>query len=170
MFVQYSIGVEYALHCLTYLIDLPTGASISIKDLATYQGVSDTYLSKIFTKLVKAGIVRSISGVKGGYQLARHPENIHFWDVIEAIEGSSPIFQCTEVRQNCVLFQGEKIPDYIKCAPCTINVVMIEAEQQMIRYLKDKSLAWLNQTLKEKIPEERQQATSRWFQSALLQR
>lgn len=170
MLVQYSIGVEYALHCLTYLIDLPTGASIGVKDLATYQGVSETYLSKIFTKLVKAGIVRSISGVKGGYQLARQPENISFWDVIEAIEGSMPIFQCTEVRQNCVLLQGEEIPDYIKCAPCTINVVMIEAEQQMRRYLREKSVAWLNQALKGKIPEERQKSTTRWFQNALLQR
>lgn len=168
--MQYSIGVEYALHCLTYLIDLPKGTSIGIKDLATYQGVSDSYLSKIFTKLVKAGIVRSIPGVKGGYQLARPPENISFLDVVEAIEGTMPIFQCTEVRQNCVLLQGEEIPDYIKCAPCTINVVMVEAEEQMRRYLREKSLAWLNQALKEKIPEERQIATSRWFQNSLLQR
>lgn len=170
MIVQYSIGVEYALHCLTYLIDLPTGESIGVKDLATYQGVSETYLSKIFTKLVKTGIIRSIPGVKGGYQLTRQPEDISFWDVIEAIEGSTPIFQCTDVRRNCVLLQGEEIPDYIKCAPCTINVVMLEAEQQMRRYLKAKSIAWLHQALKEKIPQERQDATSLWFHNALIQR
>lgn len=168
--VQYSIGVEYALHCLTYLIDIPTGASIAIKDLATYQGVSVTYLSKIFTKLAKAGIIRSMPGVKGGYQLARRPEDISFWDVVEAIEGSTPIFQCAEVRQNCVLLQGEKMPDYIKCAPCTINVVMLEAEKQMRQYLKAKSLAWLHQTLTDKIPPERREATSRWFHNAMVQR
>lgn len=169
--MQYSVGVEYGLHCLTYLIDVPHGASIGIKDLATYQGVSETYLSKIFTKLTKAGIIRSMPGVKGGYQLARRPEEISFWDVIEAIEGSTPIFQCTEVRQNCVLLQGEtEMPDYVKCAPCTINVVMLEAEQQMRRYLKDKSIAWLHQTLKEKVPEDRQEATFRWFQNTLVQR
>ena len=168
--MQYSIGVEYALHCLMYLIDLPAGASIGIKDLAKYQGVSETYLSKIFTKLAKAGIIRSMPGVKGGYQLARRSEGISFWDVVEAIEGSTPIFQCTEVRQNCVLLQDEEMPDYIKCTPCTINIVMLEAEQEMRRYLKEKSLAWLHEALKGKIPPERQEATSRWFQNALVQR
>lgn len=168
--MQYSIGVEYALHCLTYLIDLPGGASIGIKELATYQGVSETYLSKIFTKLAKAGIVRSMPGVKGGYQLAQCPQDISFWDVVEAIEGPTPIFRCTEIRQNCVLLKGEEIPDYIKCAPCTISVVMLEAEEQMRNYLKGKSLAWLHEALKEKIPQERQEATSRWFQNALIQR
>lgn len=168
--MQYSIGVEYALHCLTYLIDLPSGASISIKDLATYQGVSETYLSKSFTKLAKDGIIRSIPGVKGGYQLAKKPEDISFWDVIEAIEGSTPIFQCQEVRQNCVLLKGEEMPDYIQCAPCTIKVVMTEAEQQMRQFLKNKSLAWLKRELNDKIPPERQEATSRWFQDALIRR
>ncbi|QQE77214.1 Rrf2 family transcriptional regulator [Alicyclobacillus sp. SO9] len=168
--MQYSVGVEYALHCLTYLIDLPSGSSISIKDLATYQGVSETYLSKSFTKLAKAGIIRSMPGVKGGYQLARGPEHISFWDVVEAIEGSTPIFQCQEVRQNCVLLQGEEMPDYIRCAPCAIKVVMTDAEEQMRQYLKGKSLAWLQKELNEKIPRERQEATSRWFQQAIIRR
>ncbi len=168
--MHYGIGVEYALHCLTYLIDLPNGAHIGIKELATYQGVSETYLSKTFTKLAKAGIVRSIPGVRGGYQLARSPQNISFWDVVEAIEGPSTMFRCTEVRQNCVLLKGKEIPDDILCAPCMISLVMQGAEEQMRTYLKGKTLAWLHGVLKEKIPQERQEATSRWFRQALIQR
>lgn len=168
--MHYSIGVEYALHCLTYLIDLPGGAHIGIKELATYQGISETYLSKTFTKLAKAGIVRSIPGVKGGYQLARTPENITFWDVVEAIEGPSTMFRCTEIRQSCVLLKGMEIPPDIRCSPCTIHVVMQDAEEKMRAYLKGKSLAWLHGALKEKIPHERQEATSLWFKQALSDR
>lgn len=109
--VQFSVGVEYGLHCLTYLIHLPKGTTIGIRDLAQFQGVSETYLSKIFTKLKKAGIVRSIPGVKGGYELAQKPENITFWDVVEAIEGAKPLFQCTEVRQKYIIFQNQEVPE-----------------------------------------------------------
>ncbi len=168
--MHYSIGVEYALHCLTYLVDLPGEAHIGIKELATYQGVSETYLSKTFTKLAKAGIVRSLPGLRGGYQLARDPQDISFWDVVEAIEGPSSLFRCTEVRQHCILLKGKEIPGDILGAPCTIRVVMQDAEEQMKTYLKGKTLAWLQGVLKEKIPLERQEAMSRWFQQALIQR
>lgn len=92
--MQYSVMVEYALHSLVYLIDVPEEGSIGIKDLSEFQGLSETYLSKAFGKLSKADIVSSTPGVKGGYKLAKSPEEISFWDVIEAVEGVKPIFQC----------------------------------------------------------------------------
>jgi DNA-binding IscR family transcriptional regulator len=49
--MQYSVGVEYALHCLVYLIDAPSEESVGIKDLAEFQGLSETFLSKVFGKL-----------------------------------------------------------------------------------------------------------------------
>ena len=70
--MQYSVGVEYAIHCLLYLVDVPMGRSIGIKDLAAYQGVSESYLSKVFTKLKKSGVVKSVPGVNGGYELANN--------------------------------------------------------------------------------------------------
>ena len=111
--MQYSVGVEYAIHCLLYLVDVPMGKSIGIKDLAAYQGVSESYLSKVFTKLKKAGVVKSIPGVNGGYELSRKPEHISFWDVIEAIEGSSPLFQCAEIRRTEILLDMNNLPDEI---------------------------------------------------------
>ena len=69
----------------------------NIKKIAEMHNLTDTYLSKIFSKLRKSGIVRSTPGIKGGYELAKNPEDISFWDVIEAIEGSSYFFQCAEI-------------------------------------------------------------------------
>ena len=54
--LQLSVGVEYALHCLLFMAGLPAGRTAGIKDLATYQGVSATYLSKVFTKLTNGQI------------------------------------------------------------------------------------------------------------------
>lgn len=161
--VQFSIGVEYALHCLLYMIDIPAGKSVGIKDLATYQGVSETYLSKVYTKLRKSGIVKSIPGVNGGYALARNPETITFWDVVEAVEGSSPLFQCAEIRQNELLLDKNNLPDtHTKC-PCLIKVVMLEAEEQMRQHLKNKTLGWLHQQVENKLPEEHIKSTLEWF-------
>jgi len=161
--LQFSIGVEYALHCLLYMVDIPSGTSVGIKDLAAYQGVSETYLSKVYTKLRKTAIVKSIPGVNGGYALARNPENITFWDIVEAVEGTAPLFQCAEIRQNELLLEKNSLPDsYTKC-PCLIKVVMLEAEDQMKQYLTNKTLAWLHTQVNNKIPEEHSKATIEWF-------
>lgn len=161
--MQFSVGVEYAIHCLLYMIDIPSGKTVGIKDLAAYQGVSETYLSKIYTKLRKSGIIRSVPGANGGYELARLPESISFWDVVEAVEGTASFFQCAEIRQNEVLLDKNNLPDaYTKC-PCLIKVVMLEAEDQMKQYLKNKSLGWLHGQVNVKIPPEHKMATIEWF-------
>lgn len=161
--MQFSIGVEYAMHCLLYMTDIPSGKNVGIKDLAAYQGVSETYLSKVFSKLKKSGIVKSIPGANGGYELERTPESISFWDIVEAIEGTEPLFQCAEIRQNEVLLDKNNLPDtYTKC-PCLIKIVMIQGEEQMKKYLKKKTLKWLREQVNDKIPEEHAKATIEWF-------
>ena len=161
--MRFSVGVEYAFHCLLYMTDIPEGKTVGIKDLAAYQGVSETYLSKVYAKLKKSGIVKSIPGVNGGYELAQAPEDISFWNVVEAVEGVEPLFQCAEIRQNEILLDKKNLPEtYTKC-PCLIKIVMVEAEEQMQQYLKNKTLKWLRQQVNEKIPAEHAQATIEWF-------
>lgn len=83
--MKFSVGIEYALHCLLYMVDLKENKSIRVRDFAEFQGISESYLSKTFTQLSKAGIVLSSPGIKGGYRLAKSPQSISFWDVVEAI-------------------------------------------------------------------------------------
>ncbi|MDO5521388.1 MAG: Rrf2 family transcriptional regulator [bacterium] len=162
--MKFSVGVEYALHCLLYMVELEEGRSVGIRDLATFQGISETYLSKIYTKLSKNGIVKSVPGVKGGFTLARKAEEITFWNVVEAVEGSESFFQCAEIRQNNILLDKDNLPDtHTKC-PCLIKVVMLEAENEMKKYLNGKTLAWLyNEVYSNKLPEGMKEATIEWF-------
>lgn len=160
--VHYSVGVEYALHCLVYLIDTPSDASIGIKELSTFQGISETYLSKIFGKLTKAGIVASVPGVKGGYRLAKAPGEVTFWDVVEAVEGPEPIFQCKNIKANGYVYRDHQ---YSPCAPCTIQSVMLDAEEQMRNYLRGKTLAWLNEELDRVLPRRLREDTRSFFNS-----
>lgn len=165
--MKFSVGVEYALHCLLYMVKSEEGKSVGIRELATFQGISETYLSKVYARLSKAGIIKSISGVKGGYVLARSAEEITFWDVVEAVEGSEPFFQCAEIRQNNILLDKDNLPDtHTKC-PCLIKVVMSEAEEEMRKYLKNKTLGWLYDQVYNKIlPKDMEDATIEWFRNS----
>jgi Rrf2 family protein len=65
-----TVSVEYAIHCLLWLAG-PEREPLSSRDLATLQGISPSFLAKIFPKLEKAGIVTANEGLRGGYRLAR---------------------------------------------------------------------------------------------------
>ena len=163
--MQLGKGVEYALHSLFYMVDMPVGTTIGIKDLAELNKLSETYLSKIFTKLRKSGIVRSSQGAKGGYELARRAEDISFWDIIEAVEGSSYMFQCAEIRQSNILADETDVRNCDK--PCLIKVVMQEAEDQMRMYLAGKTLAWLKDTVYEDFSNDKKKAINKWVTESI---
>ena len=159
--MQLSQGVEYAFHTLFYMIDMPSGTTIGIRELAELNRLPETYLSKIFTRLRKAGIVRSIPGAKGGYELAKRAGDISFWDVVQAIEGPSYLFQCAEIRRNNILTDGAEA---CSCeSPCLIHVVMQEAEDQMRRYLAGKNLEWLKNEVYRGFSEQKKQSIKEWL-------
>jgi Rrf2 family protein len=161
--MQFSIGVEYAFHSLFYLVDLPDRKTVGIKQIAELNKIKETYLSKIFTKLQKAGIVRSITGVKGGYELARRPEDISFWDIIEAIEGSSFFFQCVEIRKNNIFVDDPSV--FTDKCPCLIKVVIQEAENLFRNNLKAKSLRWLHDQVNNDFSEDKRRLIKEWTKS-----
>lgn len=161
--MKFSVGVEYAIHCLLYMVN-QNDKSVGIKDLAAFQGISETYLSKVYAKLSKAGIIKSMPGVKGGYILARSAEEITFWDIVEAVEGNESFFQCAEIRRNNILLDKDNLPEsYTKC-PCLISVVMREAENEMKKYLSTKTLSWLyDEVYHKKLPKESEESMLAWF-------
>ncbi len=161
--MQYSIGVEYAFHSLFYMIKLPEHKSIGIKQLAELHGITETYLSKIFAKLRKAGIVRSIAGVKGGYQLAKSAEAITFWDIIEAIEGPSFLFQCAEIRKKNIFVDDPSV--FTDQCPCLIKIVIQEAEECMRNQLRGKSLQWLHRQVERDFSAKKREGIVNWLQS-----
>ena len=162
-FMQYSIGVEYAFHSLFYMIDLPEHKTIGIKQIAEINGITESYLSKVFARLRKAGIVRSIAGVKGGYQLAKSAAAISFWDIIEAIEGPSFLFQCAEIRKKNI-FVDDPGAFTDKC-PCLIKVVIQEAEELMRRSLRDRSLQWLHEQVHHDFSAQKKERILTWLQN-----
>jgi Rrf2 family protein len=132
-------SVEYGIHCLLFLVgsgDTP----LSSRDLAELQGISPSFLAKIFPKLEKAGIVTASEGVRGGYRLARPAEEISFLQVVDAIEGTKPLFDCQEIRGRCAVFGGQA-PGWAMEGTCAIHAAMLQAEKAMRESLARTTLA-----------------------------
>lgn len=55
-------------------------------EIADNIGINASKLRKLLSMLGKAGIVKSDSGVKGGFSLSKNPENIHLQEIYCAIE------------------------------------------------------------------------------------
>jgi Rrf2 family protein len=142
-------SVEYGIHCLLWLVG--PGSAASSRDLADLQGVSPSFLAKIFPKLEKAGIVTASEGIKGGYRLARPAEEITVLDVVDAVEGEKPLFECQEVRGRCAVFNGNP-PNWATCGTCAVHAVMLRAEQSMRKELAATSLADLVNAFGSKAP------------------
>ncbi|WP_137172021.1 Rrf2 family transcriptional regulator [Massilia sp. HP4] len=135
-------GVEYALHCLLFLV-APPEQPPSSRDLADIQGVPAAFVAKIFSKLEKAGIVEASGGIRGGYRLARPAKDISVLDVVDAVEGRKALFDCQEVRGRCPLLDDETAR-LATSGVCGIHAVMLNAQKVMREELARSSLASLS--------------------------
>ncbi len=159
----YGSGVECGLHCLLNLVDLPEAGLPSTRDLADYQGVSSSFVAKIFTKLQRAGLVKATEGVRGGFVLAHEPDKISVLAVIDAIEGNKPLFRCRDIRHNCVLYK-ESPPEWTTTGVCEIHAVMLRAEQRMRASLAETSVSDIVRKTSKKIPKSFSKQSMAWFE------
>lgn len=95
--------------------------SLSAKVLAKETQVSYTLASKILQKLAHEGIVKSIMGPKGGWQLAKAPGKVGFRDVVEAVQGPISVNRCLLGDFKCPL--KTKCPAHPKMAQLQSEIV-----------------------------------------------
>ncbi len=63
-----------------------SGECITVVSISERLGISKIYLEQVFSLLKRGGIVNSVKGAQGGYQLARNPRKITVLDVLSAVE------------------------------------------------------------------------------------
>ena len=67
----------------------------ALADIAARQGISLSYLEQLFARLRRCGLVSSVRGPGGGYNLARHGKDIHVAEVIAAVDESLDTMRCS---------------------------------------------------------------------------
>ncbi|MBA9004147.1 RrF2 family transcriptional regulator [Thermomonospora cellulosilytica] len=143
-----SEGVEWALHTCLNLTWVEDDRAVPAAMLAAFYELPPAYLNKQLQALVRAGILTSTSGPRGGFRLARRPEEITVLDVVVAIEGPQEAFACTEILRQGP--GGEPGVDYRKT--CVISQTMRQAELTWRRELAGRTLADLRATVEERFP------------------
>lgn len=99
--LQVSRKFEYGLHAVTYLALKGADQVVTVKEMARDIGFSQVFLAKAMQNLKRAGIARSVQGVKGGYMLGRSPDEITVADIGVAIEGEPHLMRCSMKKLEC---------------------------------------------------------------------
>jgi Rrf2 family protein len=90
---------DYGLIALRHLATTRSGASA--KDIAEAYRIPLPLLSKILQKLVRTGLLVSEQGTRGGYRLARDPNEITALEVIRTIDGPIILTHCFTEHTEC---------------------------------------------------------------------
>ena len=122
---------DYAIRLLMELAR-EGGGPISVRKLASAQGVPYAFARGIQQDLAAAGLVESRRGAAGGAVLARSPEDITLLDVVRATQSGPSCSVCTSDPTWCERMGG-----------CAVHRVWREADEMMASYLGTKSLAGL---------------------------
>ncbi len=136
--MRMSEGVEWGLHCCLILAWLGTDEPVPTAQFAAWFELPPAYLNKRLQALVRAGILTSTPGARGGFRLARRPEQISLMDVVAAVEGREDVFRCTEIRRRG---EGAEAPEREFLQPCGIAAAMRRAELAWRKELAAQTLA-----------------------------
>jgi len=73
---------------------------VTLAHISVSQGISNSYLEQLFSKLRKNGLVKGVRGPRGGYRLARAPADITVADIISAVDEKVDATRCGG-KENC---------------------------------------------------------------------
>ena len=99
--MRYSTRTRYGLRFLINLAGRPPGSCVQLAEIAREEGLSIKYLEQIVRALRPAGLLRSSRGARGGYALAKAPEDISMCAVFEALEGRITPVDCLHDAHPC---------------------------------------------------------------------
>ncbi|WP_337879056.1 Fe-S cluster assembly transcriptional regulator IscR [Rheinheimera sp.] len=84
-------------YAVTAMLDVALHAKtgpVPLADISLRQGISLSYLEQLFARLRKQGLVQSVRGPGGGYQLGREAAQISVSAVISAVDESVDATRC----------------------------------------------------------------------------
>jgi len=107
--MRLSHKADYGLRLVMELARVYPQGRIPTYEIAKRQAIPEPFLAKIVAELTQRGIVDSKRGMRGGVQLARPPEEITLFDVIDALDGPFTFAPCLRdpgfcsMRGNCAM-------------------------------------------------------------------
>ncbi len=92
--VELNTRGRYAVMAMADLAKYGTERAVALGEIAERQELSEAYLGQIFAQLRQAGLVESVRGRSGGYQLGRPAAQIMVADVMAAVDERTRMTRC----------------------------------------------------------------------------
>jgi Rrf2 family transcriptional regulator, nitric oxide-sensitive transcriptional repressor len=118
--------VEYALMALADMQTANPGQLFSARELCDRHHVPFDVMSKTMQRLGRAGILRSVQGVQGGYQIIKDLSRISLLDLMESVLGEVAAVNCLKKGVSCPL-----------AATCNVSGPMRVLDERLRRLYAD---------------------------------
>ena len=99
--MKLSTRGKYGLYAMYYLAAHAGEGPLPLQSISTMGGVPKQYLEQLLGNLRRAGLVSTVRGAQGGYQIAAAPENVTLRDIIDAVEGPIELSECASADNTC---------------------------------------------------------------------
>jgi len=106
--MKISKKAQYGLRAMVFLAKKDKGSKkrqrvFSIREISNIEGIPFAFLSKIFSDLERANLVKAKHGMNGGYFLAKPAIKITTADILLVLEKSKKLVNCASCKRtkNC---------------------------------------------------------------------
>ena len=99
--MKVNTKVRYGLRAILQIAESYGGDPVPISAISESQEISGKYLEQVVGTLRKAELIHSRKGVRGGYTLARAPEDINLWENITALDTHTTLVDCVMEPSVC---------------------------------------------------------------------
>jgi Rrf2 family transcriptional regulator, cysteine metabolism repressor len=142
--MMFSTKAEYGIRVMVALAqraaESPAGEEpiVPLAEIAERDGLPLAYLEHLVARLRKAGLIESRRGSRGGYMLARAPEEITMAEVVAALEGSIAPMECiSEGPDGSIVCSRESDPDHA----CPTKLLWTRVRLAIVNTLVETTLA-----------------------------
>ena len=109
--LRLSKKADYALMAVRHLALKSGPSSASAREIAEQYDIPIELMAKVLQRLVRAGLLISTQGTRGGYTLGRPASSISVADVIAAIDGPFTVTACSTEKNDCEQYSKCSIRD-----------------------------------------------------------
>jgi Rrf2 family transcriptional regulator, iron-sulfur cluster assembly transcription factor len=99
---MFSKACKYAINAMIYVATLPEGQERSgLKEISRAINSPEAFTAKILQELVKADLLHSIKGPKGGFFIQKSTSQIFLSEIVQAIDGDLIFTGCALGLEKC---------------------------------------------------------------------
>ncbi|MCT4612023.1 MAG: Rrf2 family transcriptional regulator [Clostridia bacterium] len=99
--MRLSTKGRYGLKAIISIGANEENGPVSLKYVAESEGISEAYLEQLVALLKKGGLIVSTRGAKGGYKLAKEPNELIVGNILKVLEGSINVVECISDDGKC---------------------------------------------------------------------